>query len=187
MRDRLREFRASTEQRLAGLIDPDELHETIRRLHEDGALSLRQSEDLRAALPDALDRSRYILRNLAAHLAIGAIFAFDAIPLPLGTICRVTWVAGNRLYETLRGTHERAGVHSLPVFLIAAIPLAGYGAYVLPLRRESEEAAYVLANHLSYARAGRNVDEMVSGKPRIVRWLARLVVPTLSETTRFDS
>ena len=63
-------------------------------------------------LPALLAGSRYVLGHLGAHAAIASVFLFDVVPLPLGTACRVLWVAGSRAFETLFGTPERARVHA---------------------------------------------------------------------------
>lgn len=174
-------FRRLFEENLARLVDPVALHETIARLESDGLLSAAAAAELRRRLPETLEQSAYVLRHLAAHLAIGAIFAFDLIPLPLGTIGRVLWVIGNRVYESLRGDRERARVHSLGVLFIAAIPWLGYAAYLLPLRRASDEAAYLHANHLSYTRSGCAVETLLATKPRVVRRMAAWLVPSLAQ------
>ncbi|MGH7289414.1 MAG: hypothetical protein ACREI8_15500, partial [Myxococcota bacterium] len=93
------------------------------------------------------------------------------------TLSRVLWVLGSRAYESLFGTRERARVHSLGVLLIAAIPLAGYGAYLLPLRRESEAAAFLFANHSCYALLGSNAETCIARCPRWLRPFARWLVP----------
>ncbi len=157
------------------LIDPDALLQTLERLTA-GAISESRAASLRESLPSQIDESRYILSHLGAHLGIAAVFAFDIVPLPLGTASRVSWVAGNRLVEHLRGDSGRARVHSLAVFLVAAVPLLGYGAYLLPLRRQSAELAFLLVNNTWLARTGRTYEQFVADtRPpvrRIARWLA---------------
>jgi hypothetical protein len=111
------------------LVDTESLEQTLQRLRADGEISEEQSACLRATLRKQLDGSRYVLGHLGAHFAIGAVFAFDLIPIPLGTIARVCWVAGSRLVESVRGNRERAKVHSAGVLVIAAVPWLGYAAY----------------------------------------------------------
>jgi hypothetical protein len=173
-RDRLQRSIARARGRL---VDPAALAETLERLAADGALSEARAVSLRESLPEQLERSRYILGHLGAHLGIAAVFAFDLVPLPLGTVSRVTWVAGNRVVEHVRGDASRARVHSLAVFLIAAVPLLGYGAYLLPLRRQSAELAFVLANHTWLARTGRTYEQFVAGAWPPLRRVARWLVP----------
>ena len=115
------------------------------------------------------------------------MFAFDLVPLPLGTISRVSWVAGSRLIEQLRGNAGRARVHSLAVFLVAAIPLLGYAAYLLPLRRQSTELAFVLANHTWLVRTGRTYEQFVANTYRPVRRVARWLVPSLEDHASMTS
>ena len=159
------------------LVDPEALSRTLERLSADGVISGARADSLRASLPSQLDGSRYVLAHLGAHLGIGALFAFDLVPLPLGTVARVAWVAGNRLVEQWRGEAEQARVHSLAVLCVAAIPLLGYGAYLLPLRRQSTELAFVLANHAWLARTGRSYEQFVTDAPAPVRRIARWLVP----------
>jgi protein-S-isoprenylcysteine O-methyltransferase Ste14 len=180
----LRSLRVSLRDSIARsrrqLLDPAELDATIERLHTSGRLSEDRAALLRQQLPDLISRSAYVLRNLAAHLAIGVIFAFDLIPLPLGTIGRVLWVAGNRAYESAFGSRERAQVHSFKVLLVAAIPWLGYAAYLLPLRRESAEAAFLYAHHLSFSLNGVSFDEFLATKPRILQRAGEWLIPPMS-------
>jgi hypothetical protein len=166
------------------LIDPDALAETLERLSAEGAISEARAVSLRANLPGHIDSSRYIVGHLGAHLGIAAVFAFDLVPLPLGTVSRVSWVAGNRLVEHLRGNPSRARVHSLAVFLVAAIPLLGYGAYLLPLRRQSAELTFVLANHTWLVRTGRTYEQFVANTYSPIRRIARWLVPSPAGGTR---
>jgi hypothetical protein len=124
-----------------------------------------------------MSESAYVLRHLGSHVAIGVIFAFDLVPLPLGTVGRVLWVAGNRVYESLLGSSERAQVHSLKVLLVAAIPWIGYGAYLMPLRRESPFLTWFFAQHLSYRLYDMSFEEFVAGKPRFIRRAGDWLVP----------
>jgi hypothetical protein len=162
----------------ARLIDPDALLQTLERLTADDVISGVRAASLRTSLPGQLDESRYILAHLGAHLGIAAVFAFDIVPLPLGTLCRVSWVAGNRLVERLRGDASHARVHSLAVFPFAAIPLLGCGAYLLPLRRQSAELAFLLANHAWLARTGRTYEQFVADTHPPIRLIARWLVPS---------
>ncbi len=177
MRDTIRRVRGAINETRRRLLDEDELCRTIDRLAADGELSGARARDLHRNVTDTLERSQYVLKHLGAHLGIAVVFAFDAIPLPLGTISRVLWVAGSRVYESVKGSPERAHVHSLAVLLIAAIPLFGYGAYVFKLRQVSEEAAYLYANHLAYARWGASLAKVLESKPRILTKLVGWLVP----------
>ena len=170
----LRERIAETQ---SALVDAQRLDATLAQLVEEGVLSPERAAELRGALPEQLEDSRYVLRHLAAHLSIGAIFAFDLVPLPLGTIARVSWVAGSRGVESWRRNRERAQVHSLPVFLIAAIPWFGYAAYLLPLRRQSGELAFVLANQTWLSRTGRSYEQFLGDTRAPIRRLGRWLVP----------
>ncbi|MGH7341438.1 MAG: hypothetical protein ACREKH_13190, partial [Candidatus Rokuibacteriota bacterium] len=67
----------------------------------------------------------------------------------------------------------------LSVLLVAAIPFLGYGAYLLPLRRQNAELAFVLANHTWLARTGRTYEQFVAETYRPVRRIARWLVPSL--------
>ena len=155
----------------------EELLATIDLLLEKGDVTAFQADALRTQFPGQMEGSQYVLKNLGAHLSIGVIFAFDVVPLPLGTIARVAWVAGAKITELLRGNLERARVHSLGVFLIAAVPWFGYAAYLLPLRRDSRELSFLLANHTWLARTGITYEEFIRSKPAIVGRFARRVVP----------
>ncbi|MDJ0669099.1 MAG: hypothetical protein QNJ61_17590 [Desulfobacterales bacterium] len=111
-------------------------------------------------------------------MSIGAVFAFDIIPLPLGTISRVLWVVGNRIYFEFKRDKEKRKIHSLPVLLVSLIPMIGYFAYLLPLKKYNEDLAYVYANQVAYMRKEVFLVEYLEDKPRIVRWaLKRLLIP----------
>ncbi len=168
---------AAIERARGQIADPEALDRTLTRLVDDGHVPPARAAALRAELPAHLERSGYVLGHLGAHLGIAMVFAFDVIPLPLGTISRVLWVAGNRGVETLRGNRARARVHSIGVLAIAAIPLLGYAAYLLPLRRDSAELSFLLANHAWLARTGRTYEQLVAGARPGVRRLARWLVP----------
>jgi hypothetical protein len=89
----------------------------------------------------------------------------------------------SRLVETLRGKPDRARIHSLRVFLIAAIPFAGYFAYLIPLRQEHPQAAYLFANHIAYLRYDASLNDLLRDKPAFLRRLLERIVgatPTAS-------
>ncbi|HEU4427733.1 MAG TPA: hypothetical protein VFT98_03180 [Myxococcota bacterium] len=160
-------------------MDADALAQTLERLSAEGAISGASAAALRARLPGHVERSRYVIGQLGVHLGFAAVFALDFVPLPLGTVSRVAWVAGSRVVEELRGNASRARVHSMAVLLIAAIPFLGYGAYLLPLRRQSTELVFVLANHTWLARTGRTYEQFVASTYPPVRRVARWLVPPL--------
>ncbi len=173
LRDKIREARS-------GIADESALQTTLDRLAADGEISADAAVALREAFPKQLRTTRYVLGHLGAHLGIGVVFAFDLVPLPLGTIARVSWVAGNRVVESIRGNRSRARIHSLGVFLIAAIPWFGYAAYLLPLRRHSPELAFVLANHTWLERTGRSYETFLAEARSPVRRIGRWLVPRAS-------
>lgn len=174
LRQRIERSLAEAESRL---LDEEALRATLNRLVEDDALPAHLATQVRASIDGQLDASRYVLKHLGAHLAIGVVFAFDMFPLPLGTIARVSWVAGSRVVETLRRNRARAKVHSVGVLVIAAVPWVGYAAYLLPLRRRSGELAFVLANHMWLERTGRTYERFLSDAPSPLRSLGRWLVP----------
>lgn len=172
-----RRLRKSIAENRLSLVDEHALLESIALLQRNGELSGEAADALSARIGPIRHRSEYILKHLGAHLGIGAVFAFDVIPLPLGTIARVTWVAGSRVYETFWGTRERARVHSIGVLLIAAIPF-GYWAYLVPLRRRSEAGAYLFANRLAFTYAECSYARLLEQRARWVQGLGRRLVPT---------
>ena len=159
----------------------EKLRATIARLRTEGHLTDAEAERMQLALPETLKSSTYILRHLTAHWAIGAVFAFDIVPLPLGTIARVCWVLGNRVVETCRGRWERGSVHSLAVLGISAIPVAGYFAYLIPLRSRSADAAFLYANHFTYTRSNCALPTYLERKPK---WIRSIVLKVVASPTR---
>jgi len=148
------------------------LHETIGQLVTDGELTPENGERLATSLRETSHETGYIAGHLCAHLAIGLVFSFDIIPLPLGSISRGLWVAGNRVYVMLRRQPERSKVHSVPVLLVSLIPFAGYFAYLIPLRAANADAAYLYANHVAYVRSGCSLEQALHKLPA---WRQRLV------------
>ncbi len=157
------------------LLDSEQVEKTILRLVEDGQLGVAQGAELARQLPEIINHSGYILGHLGAHLGIGALRSI-MIALPLGSLLRSSWVAGSRLYETLRRNPEKARIHSLPVFLIAIIPFAGYFSYLLPLRAAHADAAYLYANHVAYLRYDTPLAALLSDKPAPLRRLVERIV-----------
>ncbi|MFO0917510.1 MAG: hypothetical protein U0872_04245 [Planctomycetaceae bacterium] len=153
------------------------LTETIQRLVVDGELTPVTARRLTKTLQETKHESQYIVKHLCAHLAIGLIFSFDLVPLPLGTLTRGAWVAGNRLLAMMRGRPEQSKVHSLPVLAVSLIPFAGYFAYLIPLRAANADAAYLYANHVSYLRSNCSLRQYILSKPP---WQQRLIQSTLA-------
>ena len=111
-------------------------------------------------------------------MSIGAVFAYDIIPLPMGTISRVLWVMGNRIYIEYKRDKEKRKIHSLPVLLVSLIPWIGYFAYTLPLKKYNEDVAYVYVNQVMYMRKNVSLVKYLEGKPGIVKWvLMKLFIP----------
>jgi len=158
--------------------DRDSIESTVNRLVDDKLLAPEKSELLKQNLSDTIGQSRYILLNLGAHMAIGAIFSFDIVPLPLGTISRILWVAGNRIYSEVKRDDRKKKIHSATVLLVTAIPWIGYFAYTIPLKKVNEDAAYLYANHITYERKNESLVRYIKGKPAIIRRiLERLLIP----------
>ena len=150
----------------------------IDRLVTDGGLTPEKGALIKYNLSTTINQSKYILFNLGAHMSIGAVFAYDIIPLPLGTISRFLWVIGNRIFFEVKRDREKSKIHSLPVLLVSLIPLVGYFAYTLPLKKYNEDVAYVYANQITYLRKEVSLFKYLEGKPRIIKWaLEKLLIP----------
>ncbi len=157
------------------LLDGEQVQDTILRLVASGELDEAQGAELARRAPVIAADCGYILGHLGSHLGIGAVRAI-LVFIPLGSVLRASWVAGSRLYETVRGNSDRARIHSLKVFLIAAIPFAGYFSYLVPLRASHEDAAYLYANHISFIRYDASLAVLLSGKPALVQRLVERMV-----------
>lgn len=147
----------------------EQIGKTIERLVEEGHLTKERASVLKNSLPDKIKKSEYVLYNLAVHLGIQAIFAFDLIPIPIGTISRFSWVLGNRVYYTIKGDKEKKDIHSGKVLLVSAIPFVGWIAYTIPLKQVSEDLCYVYANHITYLRKNKSLESYLENKPRFIR------------------
>ncbi len=180
-------MRYTIRQKISGLVstferslhDEDRLHATIARLRESGEISLEHAERLSAVMAEMTATTAYIVRHLAVHLAIGASKAI--LPLPIGAFLRGGWVALARATETWFGRSDRARVHSLPVFLISCVPLAGYLAYIVALRRHDPDAAFLYANHLCLLRFDRSLERVLESAPRPIRYVVRRAIGTLPQ------
>jgi hypothetical protein len=176
--------RFTLKQKVAGVVrtferalhDEERLRRTIARLREAEEISEEKAERLSEMLSAMTATTNYILRNLAVHLGIGASKAI--LPLPIGAFLRGSWVVIARVTETMRRRPHRATVHSLPVFLIACVPLAGYLAYIVALRRHDPDAAFLYANHLCILRYDRPLEHVLQSKPRLVGTIVRRAVGT---------
>jgi hypothetical protein len=176
--------RFTFQQKVAGVVrtferalhDEERLSRTIALLRETGEITPERADRLTEMLATMTATTNYILRNLAVHLGIGASKAI--LPLPIGAFLRGSWVVGARVTETLRRRPHRASVHSLPVFLIACVPLAGYLAYIVALRRHDPDAAFLYANHLSVLRYDRPLEHVLESKPRVIAAVIRRAVGT---------
>ena len=171
IRDKIADFRHL-------FADRDRIESTVSRLVDEKLIPPDKGDFLKRNLSDTIGKSRYILLNLGAHMTIGAIFSFDIIPLPMGTISRVLWVLGNRIHSEVKRDSEKRKVHSVSVLIVSAVPWIGYFAYTLPLKRVNEDAAYLYANHITYARKNVSLVRYIDGKPAIIRKvLERLFIP----------
>jgi len=160
------------------LTDREKLFTTIDRLAAEGYLPIQRGELLKSNYNQTLRPSTYILFNLGVHLSLGAIFAFDIVPLPMGTISRVVWVLCNRIFFEIKCDREKREVHSLPVLFVSMIPWVGYFAYTIPLRKTNEDGAYLFTNHISYLRNNMSLIEYLEGKPGFIRKLIqKLIIP----------
>ena len=153
------------------------LSRSVERMRADALISHDEQQSITGQLITDLEDARYILKHLGAHLAIGGFRYATMIPLPVGTLGRPSWVLAWRVIESIRGNRARASVHSLPVFLFALLPFLGYSAYLIALRRSNERFAFVMANHLCYARRNMNAVEFYAERSALGRRLMRVVVP----------
>ena len=153
------------------------LLETVAKLLEEGQISNSKANEIRETITEHLDKANYILRHLAAHLSIGVVFAFDPLPLPLGTFARVGWVISARITETVRHRRDQARVHSLRITAISAIPLFGYSAYFFALKEHSPAVAVLAVNSYSLWKTGKTASHAAERLPKPVR---RIFLPLWS-------
>lgn len=159
------------------LRDEERLLATLSFLEAVGEIDAARAARLRSLLAGGTTKINYILRHLAAHLAIAA--GRWTVPLlPVGSLLRGGWVAFSRTAETVRRRPDHARVHSLEIFLVSCLPFAGYLAYVVALRRHDPDIAVLYANHISLLRYGRHLEEILRGKPRPIRSIVRRAVGT---------
>jgi len=178
-----RSVKANSKSFRRALLDPSQVEITIMRLVASGELEEVIGAELQNKLPEIANDCGYVLRHLSAHFGIGALRSILFF-LPLGSLLRASWVVLSRLVETLRGKPDRARIHSFRVFLIAAIPFAGYFAYLVPLRREHPQAAYLYANHIAYLRYDASLNDVMHDKPAFLcRLLKRIVGATPKAST----
>ncbi len=155
----------------------DALSRSVERMRAEALISHEEQQVITGQLTTDLEDARYILKHLGAHLAIGGFRYATMIPLPVGTLGRPSWVLAWRVIETVKGNRDRASVHSLQVLLFALLPFLGYSAYLIALRKHNERFAYIIANHLCYARRNMNAVEFYAERSALGRRLMRVVVP----------
>lgn len=169
---RLREIRQE-------FMDVDKIGGTVERLVDEDYISLERGEQIREEMPKAMKNSEHALFNLAAHLTMGSVTLFAPLfCIPgVGIATRASWILGNRIYYEIR-RDERRKIHSGKVLLASVIPWAGFLAYTIPLKQESEDLCYVYVNHITYAKKDKAFEECLEGKPGIIRVpLRKLFVP----------
>lgn len=161
------------------LHDLPRLRETIQRMSAEGKLSKEREDYIHAHLEEWVADSKYILFNLAVHIAIGCVrFTAFPFPLPIGSTLRAIWVMGNRMYCNLRLDWNRKRVHSFFVLGFAIIPFLGYFAYTIPLRKKSEYLTYLYAEHISYMLWEKTLEGRLRKVPRFIKKIAyALLVP----------
>jgi len=158
--------------------DLNSIEGTLERMISEGVFPKERALLLKNKLPEDIEKSKYIIYNLTVHAGIGVFFAFDVIPIPLGTISRFSWVLGNRIYYTIKRNNERKEVHSLSVLLVSAIPWIGYIAYTIPLKKQGEDLCYLYANHLTYSKKGKSLKDYLESKPKFIKKpLTKLLIP----------
>lgn len=171
-------MKTGTEQR--ELLNSESLGRSVERMRAEDILSSDEQREIARQITPDLQEARYILKHLGGHLAIGGFRYVTMIPLPIGSTGRPLWVLCWRVIESVRGNRARAKVHSLPVFLFALLPFLGYAAYLIALRKSNERFAFVVANHLCYARKDMNAMRFYEERSAVGRWLMRFIVPPAS-------
>jgi hypothetical protein len=167
----------SVRQLRRDLQDGERLLATLSRLQASGEIDAARAERLRGMLGTGATKVNYILRHLAAHLAIGA--GRWTVPiLPVGSFLRCSWVVLSRTTERLRRRPDHASVHSLEIFLISCLPFAGYLAYIVALRRHDPDIALLYANHISILRYDRHLEDVLRDKPAAIGRVVRRAVGT---------
>lgn len=170
----------STQTDQRDFFDHESLCASVERLHAENIISTNEKLEAIDHLKADTQDSKYILKHLGSHLAIAGVRYITMIPLPIGSTVRPLWVLTWRIIETVRGNMARARTHSLAVFLFAILPVLGYCAYLIALRKNNERFAFIIANHICYTRWGVNVSHYYEGRSSLGRWFIRKVVPTAS-------
>jgi hypothetical protein len=153
------------------------LRETVERMYSDGKLNKDRQEYVNMYLEEWMADSKYILFNLGVHIGIGFIrFTALPFPVPIGTVLRPIWVAGNRIHCDLRWDMQRKKIHSLTVFFFSMIPFLGYFAYTIPLKKKSEYLAYLYAQHITYGLYNKTLEEKLEKAPPMLRKLAYTIL-----------
>lgn len=155
----------------------DSLNRTVDRMIHEKQMTLKQNESIRKKINSGGKDVKYILKNLSAHVFIGVIFAFDVIPLPLGTISRVCWVAGNRFFTTfMKIDKDKQQVHNFKVLFFSAIPWVGYFAYLIPLMKIDTSLTNLYANHISYHIKDKSFNSYLLESPKLTQKLFEFVI-----------
>jgi len=155
------------------------LRETAARMRKEGRINKERELHINSHLEEWVTDSKYILLNLGVHMGMGLVrFTAIPLPLPIGSILRVLWVMGNRMYCNLRWDMHKKRIHSLAVLFFAAIPFLGYFAYTIPLRNKSEYLTYLYAQHISYMLYNDTLESNLEKTPKFIRRIGyALLVP----------
>jgi len=155
------------------------LQATIARMLKEGKISKEREAYISSHLEEWVADSKYVLLNLGVHIGMGFVrFTSIPLPLPIGSMMRVIWVIGNRIYCGLKRDIHKKRIHSLPVLFFAAIPFLGYFAYTIPLKRKSEYLTYLYTQHVSYMLYNKTFENKLKKAPRIIKKISyALLVP----------
>ena len=154
-----------------------ELKKTLEELTSAGVLTQEEGDNVQ----DSNNLTKYILGNLAVHLAIGFTVGLGTGPIPVGLFPRGAWTIGNRIYYTCKGNKEKAKVHSLPVLLWSSIPIPviNYFGYLYPLKKVNEQNNLVYGEHLIRVLKGKSLKEyLCSVGPIRRRLLKSALIPS---------
>ena len=155
----------------------ESIQKTIERMLSENHIDVLQKDYLKENIEIQFEDVRYILKNLSAHVFIGIVFAFDLIPLPLGTISRVIWVIINRLnYSIINYDPQKLKVHNLKVLFFSAIPWVGYFSYLLPIIQIDKTMLKLYTNHICYQLKNKSYTAYMMDCPIIIQKLSKRII-----------
>lgn len=163
-------WKDSEKRSLQKLISEKEIEKTVDSLLDEEIITEEERNKINGNLTSP--HTKYILGNLAVHLGIGMSVGVFTGPIPVGFFPRGAWTIGNRIYNEVKRNKEKCKVHNLGVLAWSSMPIPGfnYFGYLLPLKKENEDAANIMAEHFARTIKGKSLKEYLDSSNGLTKF-----------------